>query len=166
MAWLGARDVAHDPKGVTCPVFAHIRRANPRVPTSTLKQDQLRLHRIVRRGIPYEIDGARGLMFLAYQARIDQQYEVIQRDWINNQSFGGPEEGIIKPGHDVLSVLTDERILNQTLEPLGRGDAADHPEGRSFMLQRTIFARGGGYFFAPSLKALNLLAGEDFRFLG
>jgi Dyp-type peroxidase family len=165
MAWLGARDLAQDPKGATCPMFAHIRRANPRVPTSTVQQDGLRLHRIVRRGIPYKIDNAKGLMFLAYQARINQQYEVVQRHWINNQMFGGTEGGIEEPGYDALSVVTADRIRNQMLDPLGRGGAADNPAVLSFIVLRTITARGGGYFFAPSLKVLEMLAGEGFRFL-
>lgn len=76
---------AGDPNGAQCPLQSHVRRANPR------REDT---PRILRRGFSYgpredQDDDDRGLMFIAYNASIAEQYEVIQR-WIN----GGNSTGI------------------------------------------------------------------------
>jgi Dyp-type peroxidase family len=90
-----------DVLGQACPHFAHIRKVNPRdagtdmgTPADTL----LRL--LLRRGIPFGpplIGGGdpaaeRGLMFLAYGATIEDQFEFITRRWVNSAlhpRFGG-----------------------------------------------------------------------------
>jgi Dyp-type peroxidase family len=87
--------------GTTCPHFAHIRKVNPRdagtdmgTPADTL----LRL--ILRRGIPFgppliggDDPGAeRGLLFAAYAATIEDQFEFLIRRWVNSElhpRFGG-----------------------------------------------------------------------------
>ncbi len=82
-----------DVLGEVCPHFAHIRKVNPRdagtdmgTPADTL----LRL--LLRRGIPFGpplIGGGdpaadRGLLFAAYGATIEDQFEFITRRWINS----------------------------------------------------------------------------------
>ena len=81
---------ADDPRGRRCPLGAHARRTNPR---DTGGRDQVRRHRILRRSISYggpllppgsEGDGRkRGLLFIALNARLDLQFELIQDRWIN-----------------------------------------------------------------------------------
>jgi deferrochelatase/peroxidase EfeB len=65
---------AIDPDGARCPVSAHIRAVNPRI-----TEDRWRL--IARRGMPYRSldgDGEVGLLFTAYMADVEQQFEWMQ----------------------------------------------------------------------------------------
>src|SRR5262249_15232409 len=78
-----------DPHGLKCPVGSHVRRVNPR---DQQLRDVAKRHRILRQSVPYggplverpqDWDGEeRGLLFICYQARIDAQFEFIQREWI------------------------------------------------------------------------------------
>jgi Dyp-type peroxidase family len=80
---------ALDPDGSRCPVTAHIRVMNPRTTAE-------RRRAIARRGMPYRsLDGAEvGLLFLAFMADVEQQFEWMQRrahdggDRIAGQSDG------------------------------------------------------------------------------
>ena len=89
-----------DPRGLKCPVGAHARRMNARDAVIT---GQVRLHRMIRRGTNYgpslppgvlDDDGAdRGLMFAFVGARLDRQFEFVQREWVNDGKFiGAPAE--------------------------------------------------------------------------
>jgi deferrochelatase/peroxidase EfeB len=162
MTTIAAGDFAGDPDGAVCPVFGHIRKANPRAETSGLDEVGLRIHRIVRRGIPYEANGKKGLLFVAYQARIDDGYEHIQQGWINDTTFGAPTvDGVDPPGQDPLAVDKSRDVLNQMLVPFRKeGQAAKRVP---LDLMRTVTARGGGYFFTPSIQALDLMAQDGFR---
>lgn len=84
-----AFDYADDADGTKTPLQSHVRRTNPREKGAP---------RILRRGFSYgpfaqdhtQDDGAeRGLFFIAYNANIAEQFEVIQR-WIS----GGNSTGI------------------------------------------------------------------------
>jgi len=141
-----AQDFQADPQGERFPFVAHIRKANPRV-------GDYQRHRLIRRGIPYgpplapdaRDDGAaRGLLFLAYQASIAQQFEHIQQNWFNNTKFPTPTTGrdplVGQPGGP-----------NETTLPLKGGPVA-------LTLRQFVTMTGGGYFFSPSIQALKLLA--------
>src|SRR6185295_7390824 len=83
-------DYRADPEGLGCPFGAHARRANPRNPLAAM-------HRIIRRGRPYEEVGRdgqrrRGFLFLAINANIGRQFEFIQQSWLNDPNFEGLEE--------------------------------------------------------------------------
>jgi Dyp-type peroxidase family len=69
-----------DRAGVRCPLGAHVRRTNPRNALPGGAEATMR-HRIIRRGMPYEEDGRRGLIFVAYNSSIKQGFETIQRSW-------------------------------------------------------------------------------------
>ena len=77
--------------GQVCPVAAHIRKVYPR---GDEKESEVQRHRLLRRGIPYgepslssptapvpdtEDAAYRGLLFLAYQTSIENQFEFLQR---------------------------------------------------------------------------------------
>lgn len=95
-----------DPTGGKCPFHAHIRKMSPRVDTTGNPDDKVeRSHRITRRGITYGIrtvepkddpklddmpEGGVGLLFMCFQASIDNQFAFMQRAWANNPDFARP----------------------------------------------------------------------------
>ena len=74
-------DFREDPAGRGCPFQAHVRRTNPRDAESQIR-------RIMRRGLPYSRlrhkEDDKGLMFLAYNANLEAQFEFVQRLWVNS----------------------------------------------------------------------------------
>jgi len=152
------RFAANDPRGEKCPLGAHIRRVNPR---DIGGRDEVRRHRILRRGISYggpllpeEGDDVekRGLLFIAANSRIDLQFEVIQADWINGGEFLG-QAGLgrcpLTGAHDGAS--TDSFLEANAVAPITR-------------VPRFVITRGGDYFFAPGIQALRLISeGKDFE---
>lgn len=166
-----------DPLGVTCPVHAHIRRANPRTVVPPILKELIatgaREPRIFRRGMSYgpaydpelqdeearlaSLRAERGLVFMAYNASIGEQFEVVQRWLVGGNSSGGlsgqsdpfvglPESGLRRtfrfeaPGENVVRIKLD-----------GLAGPLDHP-------RQLVRLEWGGYFLAPSLPALRMLA--------
>jgi Dyp-type peroxidase family len=146
-----------DALGFVCPRAAHIRKVNPRDQDSD-KGDQFDTltRRILRRGIPFgpplpappggqlpADDGVeRGLHFLCYQTSIVEQFELLQIDWANSTENPKPH------GHDL--------IIGQAADT-SREVQLFTATGGSQMLQtdRTfVTMTGGGYFFSPSISAL------------
>ena len=143
-----------DPRGLKCPVGAHARRMNARDAVIT---GQVRLHRMIRRGTNYgptlppgvlEDDGAdRGLMFAFVGARLDRQFEFVQREWINDGKFiGAPAE------RDPLIGVQDGGQFTIPKQPIRR---------RLRGLPDFVVNRGGEYCFMPGLRALRWLADLD-----
>ncbi|MEM8767374.1 MAG: Dyp-type peroxidase, partial [Pseudomonadota bacterium] len=92
-------DYGDDPHGDRVPTFAHVRRANPR------DQDKDGMPRIVRRGMSYGPsyqeggaagDADRGLIFQAYNASLDEQFEVINR-WLAGDNRTAPYSRLSDP---------------------------------------------------------------------
>lgn len=148
-----------DRAGLRCPIGAHIRRANPRDSLGPDPETALHLskmHRIIRRGRPYgerwEPHGAnghgdkaeRGMLFIALNADITGQFEMIQHSWINNAHFNG-----LYTGTDPISHFPDgEGITIQGRPANLRVDRA----------KPFVTVRGGAYFFLPGLRALRDIA--------
>lgn len=152
-----AFDYHTDAAGTTCPFQSHVRRANPRTPS---RPDLQRVPRIMRRGMSYgprladdaaQDDGQdRGLMFMAYNASIPEQFEVIQ-SWLaggNSASADGiwsgqrdPFVGVPQPG--------DPRTI-----PYRVGK-----EVRGFRLPDSplVTLQWGLYLFVPSIDAMREL---------
>lgn len=143
-----------DPRGLACPVGSHIRRANPR---DALGWDGelSRRHRIIRRGMPYgdpladeaDLEDAaaeRGLMFVCCQASIARQFELIQGSWLAD----GDACGI---GEEKDFLMAPEN---------GHGKMTIPGEPPEFLSPTRAFVtlRGGGYFFAPGIAALDAIA--------
>jgi Dyp-type peroxidase family len=141
-------DYASDPEGRYCPLGAHIRRANPRdaLGFGTLLSAR---HRIIRRGKPFR-DGAgpepsQGLMFVAVNARIEDQFEFVQRVWLNDgnrQRVGATADAIAGHRTGRLPVIL-------------QSDAGPEVCPEVPQLTRTL---GGEYFFAPSINGLRAIA--------
>lgn len=83
-----------DPDGLGCPFGAHIRRANPR--DDKLVPEDLKIHTLFRRGVPYQAGGERGLLGVFFCARIEDQFERIISEWFEKKPMGPPNRGRAK----------------------------------------------------------------------
>jgi Dyp-type peroxidase family len=141
-----------DPKGLVCPLGAHIRRANPRDALGW-EGKLTKRHRIIRRGMPYgpkPKDPARpdrkerGLMFICYQASIRRQFEFIQSRWLHDG--------------DAFDLGDEKDCLMGPEEPGGKVTINGNPPIFLSPPPSFITTRGGGYFFTPGIAALRELA--------
>jgi deferrochelatase/peroxidase EfeB len=120
----------------------------------------------MRRGIPYGIQSAsrpgspldddvdRGLLFLAYQVSLVDQFEFVTRNWVNNANF--KQDGV---GHDPIigqNAADPNRVRTFNLNLPGETQAITTD-------QEWVIPTGGGYFFAPSIDSLRLLAQQAAR---
>jgi Dyp-type peroxidase family len=148
-----------DPAGLKCPFAGHIRKSNPRSDTSDSKD-----HLMARRGIPYGLrpnddpndtdiehkpTGDVGLLFMAYQSSLEDQFEFTQRNWVNNPNFKIGGTGI-------------DPIIGQPAGPSGQKWPVIYGQTVSDGKKEDDFSgfvtmRGGEYFFAPSISYLKSL---------
>jgi len=162
-------DFTDDPAGDGCPLFSHVRKTNPRGYVGGSGTVDVRRHRIIRRGLPYgppyvegadDAAGDRGILFLAYQANIEQQFEHIARRWASNPAFPSPPA--VAAGFDpVIGTTSEDHAaehaafgVNYHRNGAGIEAAEDFAPA---LLERFIKTKGGGYFFAPSIPALKAL---------
>ena len=162
-------DFSRDSDGVSCPHFSHIRRTNPRA-----RGQATLVPRLLRRGFSYgpacperetaDVKAAgeseeRGLVFMAYNASIAEQFEVIQR-WIN----GGNRTGLLSSQQDILA---GQGPVSQAAY---WHRASDDPKlDKQFAPPVTplVSLHWGAYLFVPSLAAmreLHELAGSSPQF--
>jgi Dyp-type peroxidase family len=159
-AWLVGRRQDGTPLSPAAPRPSHIGRAHP----TWLAAEGAR-RRILRRGIPYgpplgndEIAGTeRGLLFIAYQADLARQFQHVWAQWLNGLDFplhGAGADGLVGYTEPGVSGSPGPRSVL-----IGRpGSKAD---GIKIRLPQFVSPRYGGYFFAPSLDGLAVLAGSD-----
>lgn len=160
-----------DKEGAVCPFHAHIRRANPRETTGVaFTPPGARPPRIIRRGMSYgpfydrnakpeqraPIDAERGLVFMAYNASIGEQFEVVQR-WLSGGNSSGSYSGQSDP---FVGVAEPGRPRHFRFEHDGQpervrldGDPRMHAEPRPI-----VRLEWGMYLFTPSLKAIAAIA--------
>jgi Dyp-type peroxidase family len=146
-----------DPHGVKCPIGAHIRRMNPRDSLGFAGRLATR-RRLIRRGLPYgpyvpegaDVDTQeRGIVFMTIGASLSRQFEFVQQQWVNY----GNDFGL---GEDRDPVIGNNQGGGRFAIP---GDPRKDEE--PFVctgLRSFVTLKGGDYFFAPSLTALQLLA--------
>lgn len=158
-----------DPHGQRCPLGSHVRRMNPRDALGTAfkagDETLANAHRLIRRGRAYGpaladdmrpesmlAKGpdrvARGLHFICLNANIERQFEFVQQTWANSSKFSG-----LRNDPDPLigaRALPSSAFTVQ--EPGIRHRYAGMP---SF-----VTARGGAYFFLPSVRAVKYLGGR------
>jgi Dyp-type peroxidase family len=145
---------AQDPKGLRCPIGAHIRRMNPR-DTALEVMTNVKIHRIIRHGTSYgpplpenvlDDDGKeRGIFFIFLSAKAPETFEFLKKEWINTGNFLGlgTEEDPIAGEH------TGAGMFTIPMKPIRR---------RLQGMERFTVTRGGEYGFVPSLSALRWLA--------
>ena len=155
----------NDPTGAECPFSAHIRRANPRVPTST-QPDQVqpvpgaRPPRIFRRGMAYTdpLPGnaeEKGSFFMAYNASIGEQFEVVQR-WLSGGNSSGAPSGAADP---ICGIPEAGRQRFFRFEHAGKvfHMALDGSDQLSVEPTPLVRLAWGAYFLAPSLVGVQHL---------
>ena len=158
--------------GLRCPFQAHIRKVNPRGSAAAERK-----HIMPRRGIPFEDTlrvthasdlppaetlekfkedvmpllptGDVGLLFMAYNASLAQQFVFTQASWANSTTFPNTGAGV-------------DPVIGQGA-PAGIGPAWreewDEPASGvdTFDFNGFVTMRGGEYFFAPSLTFFKTL---------
>jgi deferrochelatase/peroxidase EfeB len=161
----GAKGDPQAQSGGRCPVWAHIRKVNPRdMQTNHGGADETRGFQMLRRGIPfgppYDFGNPanpvnkteRGLLFLAYQASLSNQFDILNNDWMNK------DKNPAAFGFDLL--------VGQTRLPTGEHgpknadffSAATQKTSRFSALNQWVTPTGGAYLFAPSVAWTRKLA--------
>jgi hypothetical protein len=143
-------DFRSDGNGLQCPHRSHIRRANPRGPLPLPPPP-----RIVRRGMsfgppagPEPDNKPRGIVFMAYNASIAEQFEVIQR-WLT----GGNSSGLSSSQDDPL-LGVPEIGQRRTYRYVNEGKVMRVDLGEKPLVE----IEWGLYAFVPSLAALETFA--------
>lgn len=145
-------DYHRDPTGSLCPHQAHIRRTNPRLAGNQ------RTPRLIRRGMSFgprynpdlPTDDERGVIFMAYNANISEQFEVVQR-WI----AGGNSTGVYTEQSDPL--LGVPRVGDPRTFRFQHGGAAYRVNTDDAQPKPFVSVEWGGYYFVPSMTCLEVL---------
>jgi Dyp-type peroxidase family len=174
-------DFRGDPAGTRCPFHAHIRKMNPRGEHMPLREEDL--IRIIRRGINYGDwtpsgpvetlpvetlpNGGVGLLFMCFQADIQQQFDFLQRQYANDGEFlYGPNPGLDPvvgqtPPGDCPPLMewggdgpSPPMPVTQRWPPAWNAPPEQHIE---FTFRGFVTMKGGEFFFAPSIDTLQAL---------
>jgi Dyp-type peroxidase family len=134
-----------DPNGAICPFAGHIRKVNPRDDKTDIGNQERTFQKLLlRRGITFgpEIEAdpqaERGLLFVAFQASIVNQFEFLMNDWVNEADKPHAQGGI----DPILSNVPQAkvRLLNSAQE-------TELP-----IPGQWVIPTGGEYFFTPGLR--------------
>jgi Dyp-type peroxidase family len=160
-----------DPRGLACPLGAHVRRANPRDAIPLLDPagslDLSKRRRILRRGRAYgePLDGwpepakiaasnnpdvGRGLHFLCFNTDLENQFEFVQQTWVNSRKFAG----LVNDADPLLSNAEWPQQAGRTDFTIQDARGSRRMRG----LPQFVETRGGEYFFMPGRRALRFLA--------
>jgi Dyp-type peroxidase family len=154
-----------DKLGQKCPYQAHIRKTNPRGSGGAEPPERERLHLMARRGQTYgrraDDPGADlppivrpskdvGLLFMAFNSDLGNQFEFTQRLWVNNPGFPVTADGS-RPGLDPVIGQGQRPGSNYAPEWGRNGAVAVDP------VAQAVTMKGGEYFFMPSLAFLRSL---------
>lgn len=167
---------AGDAEGARCPFHAHIRKTNPRGDIERALHDENEAHGrtpiMARRGITYgperpkSADGSEfadgghepqansGLLFMAYMASIEDQFEFTQQSWADNPVFAGNIDAA--KGRPATGA---DPVIGQTANAAERKHTyqdgwTNSPDKHVLSFEQFVHMQGGEYFFAPSLSFL------------
>jgi len=158
-------DGSGDPKGLRCPVGAHMRRINPRgqpVTGQGVPGGSNNTHRLIRRGLPYgptydpaqPYDGIeRGLLGYFINSNIENQYEFVLGHWVNDSEFAGAVR--LNPKSKDPMIGTQEPAESVFLIPQANGAPSIKVTG----LSTFVTTKAAAYCFLPSITAIKFMAG-------
>ncbi|MFH8786769.1 Dyp-type peroxidase [Streptomyces roseoverticillatus] len=149
---------ASDGAADKCPYQAHIRKTNPRGSGGFESPEDERVHLMARRGQTY---GERsegdlpetgvGLLFMAFNSDIENQFEFTQHQWANSPRFPKRAEGESAPGLDQV-IGQGDRPPATWPRVWGEVEGQEVPA-----MAQAVTMKGGEYFFMPSLSFLRSL---------
>jgi deferrochelatase/peroxidase EfeB len=157
-------DGSGDPKGLRCPVGAHMRRINPRgQPVTGQGQPggSNNTHRLIRRGMPYgpnydpkqQYDGIeRGLLGYFINSSIENQYEFVLARWVNDAEFAGSVR--LPPNAKDPMIGTQDPAESIFVIPQANGAPPIKVTG----FQTFVTTRAAAYCFLPSITAIKFIA--------
>lgn len=157
-------DGSGDPKGLRCPVGAHIRRINPRGQPVTGQGHpggSNNTHRLIRRGLPYgppydprkPYDGIeRGLMGYFINSNIENQYEFVLSQWVNQSEFAGSVR--LHPKSKDPIIGTQDPAESIFVIPQANGAPPIKATGFSSFIK----TRAAAYCFLPSITAIKFIS--------
>jgi deferrochelatase/peroxidase EfeB len=157
-------DGSGDPKGLRCPVGAHMRRINPRgQPVTGQNQPggSNNIHRLIRRGMPYgpvydprqPYDGIeRGLLGYFINASIENQYEFVLSQWVNDSAFAGAVR--LHPQSKDPMIGTQDPTTSIFVIPQTNGVPPIKVTGFSTF----ITTKAAAYVFLPSVTAIKFIS--------
>jgi Dyp-type peroxidase family len=153
-----------DRAALKCPFQAHIRKTNPRGSGGAEDPAGERRHLMARRGVTYgerpddpnagvppaaRPSGGVGLLFMAFNSRLGNQFEFTQSLWANNPGF--PIVDGVTPGLDPVIGQGGRGASDYTVDWGGSAQRTAGP------VPQAVTLRGGEYFFMPSLAFLGSL---------
>jgi deferrochelatase/peroxidase EfeB len=157
-------DGSGDPKGLRCPIGAHMRRINPRgqpVPGQGQPGGSNNTHRLIRRGLPYgpmydpsqPYDGIdRGLLGYFINSNIENQYEFVLGEWVNKAEFAGSVR--LSPKSKDPMIATQDP--SESIFVIPQKDGA--PPIKVTGLSTFTSTKAAAYCFLPGVTALRFIA--------
>lgn len=160
-------DYASDGDGMKCPFYSHTRKTNPRGSAGFGTEADERLHIMARRGQTYGVrtdnpndglvdnkpTGSVGLLFMALNVDIGNQFEYTQSVWADNPEF--PRVPIGTATTIDLVIGQGERTKFTSPRRWGGDPSTDTRTTIGF--RQAVTLKGGEYFFLPSLAFLRAL---------
>ncbi len=160
-------DGSGDPRGLRCPVGAHMRRINPRgqpVAGQGHSGGSNNTHRLIRRGMPYgpaydpsqPHDGVeRGLLGYFINSNIENQYEFVLSQWVNDAAFAGAVR--LDPKSKDPMIGTQDPAESIFVIPQANGAPPIKVTG----LTSFTTTKAAAYCFLPSITAIRFIAGSE-----
>jgi deferrochelatase/peroxidase EfeB len=157
-------DGSGDPRGLRCPIGAHMRRINPRgqpVAGQGEPGGSNNTHRLIRRGLPYgptydpkkPYDGIeRGLLGYFINSSIENQYEFVLGQWVNGAEFAGSVR--LPPKAKDPMIGTQDPAESIFVIPQGNGAPAIKLTGFTSF----ITTKAAAYCFLPSITAIKFIS--------
>jgi deferrochelatase/peroxidase EfeB len=157
-------DGSGDPRGLRCPVGAHMRRVNPRDQPVTGQGEpggSNNTHRLIRRGLPYgpiydaaqPYDGIeRGLLGYFINASLENQYEFVLAHWVNDGEFAGAVR--LDPKSKDPMIGTQDPTESVFVIPQANGSPPIKITGFSTFTR----TKAAAYCFLPSITAVKFIS--------